>query len=882
MATGLKEYIEYVMRGPFLNRAVPENQVQPGSFGELSGVDGRFMGCLRKFFGMKEVIDLDSVIDTIDSYDGPSFFKYVTFHKLGTSDTYRGFVIRYDKYDNNNKEQVDLVYTLDGSSWAAHEIWAGAGSGTEITNQLAMDCDVDGGFLFVTIDTKAPQTIYWDGAALQTVPMGPGNFDEELAVMETPVASVDASYELNGGGTYQVAYRFYDSTRGIYSSLSAPLTVTLELMKQTKATGIIYFNSGGGDSGKMVAGDIISINGRDYEYIDAGSDVTIPAASPDTIPGHCQTLADAINGDSSASVTATANDSSVTLEAIATGADGNAITLAKSEAGGSTDDLTVSGATLTGGGNATNEPEEHCKAVIDFPAHASVVSGEDYDDFSALFDTVDVFRTINLGVGSATRGAIFYLEQTIAKDDDWATSGAWDSLQVTIGTLVDEALPFQTRYNPKTDIISSPPQSGTIGRYQGLTFMGQALTTRSGVDTKYSSPEHVSGEYFSTYNERRSPNDAGRPLRYIEAGDSLFALHENIVVHIFKSSDVRPLQFTNLHRNRGLVGKGAAHAAGNTVFMVTPLGVVMLNGSDGSMGQVSAINRLIFDDWADNLEDIESGYDSRMNCSFFLNPSAEEMVMIYHGTQSVSQMEGANFVGCTSGPDVLNNGKVRAYFITTTGLIVTPDYDMSGTGTMWGLDSSYTVNGTVTAEGNNRNVIDTNGTFHGDMVGAKVYMTSGDAAGESGTIGFTDGDGVTLVDTESFSSSAKVGDTYSISPVPFKVRLWPLQDEDPRKMNKFKRWVVNAVTPKVRKLVGFTNNPCNFWRIGVYRNSGPTIESATVEVVVDTNPAEGAGRLNIDGVDIEPFIEQIASGVSFELTAAEVFVTITDSRNVNS
>jgi hypothetical protein len=32
-------------------------------------------------------------------------------------------------------------------------------------------------------------------------------------------------------------------------------------------------------------------------------------------------------------------------------------------------------------------------------------------------------------------------------------------------------------------------------------------------------------------------------------------------------------------------------------------------------------------------------------------------------------------------------------------------------------------------------------------------------------------------------------------------------------------------------------------------------------------------------VDIEPYIEQIASGVKFELTDAEFTLTLTDSRN---
>ena len=118
MVMRTRESIQYGITGPFMNRSVPENQVPSGSFGELVGVDGRYNGSLRNFFGMKEVVDIDSVTNmgNIDLYDGPSFFKYVTFHKRNTSDTYRGFVIRWDKANDNANEEVTLIYTTDGST----------------------------------------------------------------------------------------------------------------------------------------------------------------------------------------------------------------------------------------------------------------------------------------------------------------------------------------------------------------------------------------------------------------------------------------------------------------------------------------------------------------------------------------------------------------------------------------------------------------------------------------------------------------------------------------------------------------------------------------------------------------------------------------------
>ena len=870
-------YIPYPFKTPRMDQSVPPNQVRPGSFGRLSGVDGRFNGGLRKFYGMKEVLDLDDVsgMGDIDTYAGPDYFRQVTFQKRNTSTVYRGFVIRWDSQDDTTDQQIDLIYTDDnGSTWTKLAVWA-AGNG--ITASLEIDSVVSGGYLLIAVDTKATKTVFWNGAALTVVDSGPGNFDEELTTPTLSTSAVDTSYQLRGSGTYQIAYRFYDSTRGIYSALSAPLIVHLDHFKTTKATGTISFSTAGGDSGLMIAGDVFTINGRTYEYIDSGSDVTIPAAAGATTAQHATALADAINGDGSASVTASAQASSVLLESIMRGTAGNAYDLSVAEVEPNADDISVSGSTLTGGGVVTSEPETQVKITIDFPANNAVVSGEVYADFAALFDTVDIFRTIDLGNSVTSQGAIFYLEQTIAKTGNWASSGAWDSLQADIGILVDEALPFQIMYDPEKDIVVSPPQSGTIGRYGDVTFIAQASSVDGGYDTLTSSPEHNSPEYFSTYNRRIGDPEDGRPLRFISAGDSLFQLCYNAIIHIFKSGKLKPLQYSRLHKKRGIVGKEVAHSSGNSVFMISGLGLIILNATDGSMGSVTTVDRVIFDDWKSDVADVKSCYDAKMNASFFLNSTREEMLILWHSTQVSSMLDGANFVGASSGPDITSGKNDRAFFITATGLIVSPDNLASGSGTMWDISDSYSLNGTATAT-SATTLTDVNATLNADMVGAKLYMTSGANAGESREIDTIDNGTKVTTFTSNFDNDISTGDTYAVSPVPFSLRAWPLQVEQ---ISKFNRWIMVGAALKARKLDGYTDNPNNKWRIGAYRNSGTSIESTVAYPSVDSNPADSAEVLNIGGIDVEPYIEQIASGVKFELTDAEFSVSITDSRNVS-
>lgn len=88
----------------------------------------------------------------------------------------------------------------------------------------------------------------------------------------------------------------------------------------------------------------------------------------------------------------------------------------------------------------------------------------------------------------------------------------------------------------------------------------------------------------------------------------------------------------------------------------------------------------------------------------------------------------------------------------------------------------------------------------------------------------------------------------------------------------------------VQSLSGFGGNDNNFWRLGAYRNGAATIETgddSTTTVDMDANPASSTGRLNIDGIEIEPYVEQISCGTDFELTNVEIFATISQSKKAS-
>ncbi len=197
---------------------------------------------------------------------------------------------------------------------------------------------------------------------------------------------------------------------------------------------------------------------------------------------------------------------------------------------------------------------------------------------------------------------------------------------------------------------------------------------------------------------------------------------------------------------------------------------------------------------------------------------------------------------------------------------------------MWDLSSSYTLNGTATAT-SATTLTDSNATLNADMVGMKLYVANGDNAGLGRTIATINNTTKVITFESSFPDDISTGDTYAINPVPFSLRAWPVQAEE---LSRFNRWVIMGVSLKARRLSGFTNLSNDKWRVSAYRNSETSLEATEAYADVTINPSDSAEVLNIAGIDIEPYIEQIASGVKFELTDAEFALVLSDSRDVSA
>mgnify|MGYP003146156835 CR=1 FL=1 len=706
-----RAYIPYTIPGPYLDKSRPPETVRVGTMSDLTGVDGRYQGCLRKFYGMKLVKDF--------SLTNVSFGRYAATQKGTTADFFRGFVIKHGS--NTSDQQIDFkYYDTSSSTWASHTIWA---TGNSITSTTVVDVATDGKFLYTFVESKVPQVTYYNGAAVVTLDAGPGVFHEGTGgtkpVIPAYASEATSGGYLTGGGTYTVAYRFYHSTRGIYSALSYIATVTL--------------TSDADEEAVLATMDLPNIDAGNFDHTDSGA------------------------------------------------------------------------------------------------------------GFGEIFDTVQFFRSINLDDTSAVGGVNLYLESDVSMP----VEGSWDALQFTVGGMADAILATQTLYDPWMDIMISVPQGGAVGIYEGAMFAADTPSVLGGVRTRFSNPYHESMEYFTSEGRYRGSIDEGRPLRYLKAGESMYVIGYNAVTLVKKEGGI--VRFWKLHNGRGASSRGAAHSVGNNIMMLTPMGFAVLDGQSGTMELLMALTRIVTEDWKSSLDTVQSCHDARMGVSFFLNTTEDEIVCVWHGTQTASMLLGADFVDCTQGVHPVAGKYTRAFLITDYGRIVTPDVEESGSGTMHDVAS-----GTIAAD---------------TTITVPRYCTKGDDVGTWDTVS-TSGD-----------TSAT---NYVYSPIVFRARLWDIPVSiDGVYTSQFQRKNATSISVEVSNVSGISGNDNDHWRLGYFRNGSSSLAIEDTGLTVEENPADSIVSLNIDGTSIEPFIEQAGAGVKFELTNAEIGVTIGTSRKIS-
>jgi len=495
------------------------------------------------------------------------------------------------------------------------------------------------------------------------------------------------------------------------------------------------------------------------------------------------------------------------------------------------------------------------------------------------YDTLQVFRSMTAEVaGSTFEAGMFYLENEYALDGD---ADCWPA-NVNVGTEPDEALLFVDVYDPIRDVSGSPPTGGAISYSEGVTFMGSASSAGAiTAQLQWSHLHQENTEVFPTTGHSLNWDASdGAITRFLQAGSVLYAFAENAVYRLLKSG--AQVVIGRMHHGRSLVAPEAAHEMGRDVIAVTSLGVSIFDGASGALQTVGALDRVIFDDWASSLSDIVVVGDARMGTSVLFNTTEQEAWLIWHVTGAVSKLEDFNFVAATSGPHPEDGGRTRAWFITSGGRVVYADEDRSGTGTLVGLPSDVTINGTCTGGSTTTLVMATAANWtDANLVGATVHVWSGSSTTtrpQSAEITSTTG-GTTL-NFAALGTAVASGDRFAVSPVVFRVRGWPLPN--PNGPENFGRRLVRNIAVHCTGLSGTDSNPNAVFHVGVCRNLEDTPSEARAQITMSENPADSHAHVMRDGFVVEPWIEHISSGTDFELLSVAGDATIKVSREATA
>jgi hypothetical protein len=502
------------------------------------------------------------------------------------------------------------------------------------------------------------------------------------------------------------------------------------------------------------------------------------------------------------------------------------------------------------------------------------------------FDTIYIYRTISVASAESNfDGGVLYWETSVSVPSGWTTGTFHDktSTYLTAGTVfADEILVQQTSYDPWEDKAGVPPTSGTIDYYQSTIFMGRPSTAAGGLGGfQWSGVTTFTPENFNPDHLCRGTPGEGEVIKMVQAGDVEYALTPNLIYRIRKLGT--QLSVSRLHTGRGLASSNAAHGVGDDLLLLTPLGLAVVNGRDGSMAVHTEMDRVIYGRWATSLTTVFSAYDAAMGMSIWVNTTLGEAIVLWHTTKLATLLRGVFTVSGDSGPDPVLGGVPRFFATTVDGLVVSPDLSATPTGTMEGVNGTGAImNGTVSTASASAIIDGGLGLWAGSigtLVGSYVYQVSGTYAGRWGRITSTASHtlNVTWVGT---SGTTSVGDRYAISPVVFSLTCKPLESTT-QEIPDAERVVCKSLTVMSQGLAVRFGTDNAYWALNaVVDGVVGTENSAAVALAtkISGQPSSTAPGA-VAGFKVQPVVSCYSTGAQFEIIGLEASKTLGSGRS---
>lgn len=488
------------------------------------------------------------------------------------------------------------------------------------------------------------------------------------------------------------------------------------------------------------------------------------------------------------------------------------------------------------------------------------------------YDTVEIYRTVG-------NGGTLYREFTLTEEWGFGTGtrtfalGAGDSVAADWkGTSSDAYLTLGAPvYDPEWDDPGAPrPTGDRIAMMGAVTVMRPDPSAGSEElgEVWWSRTDKKAAETFPADNVYRPPTLSDRIETFVQAGSVIYGLAPSRAYRFARTGTAMAVHEVAV--GYGIVGRYAACPVGMDVAYVTPSGLVVLNGTTGQVTTVGALDQVIREEWADDHASLSVGYDAKAGVLFVLNPVREEAMAVWGSTNCVSRLKDMDFKFMTVGPDPVEGGPDRAWFLSATGAIFCMNTARDGDQTMLPLAGTY--NGVVTASnaGDTTKLVSTSSSFAVPSdVQPYVYILSGNSAGQKRKLAATEHTPHELTLTSGVA--LEPGDRFAISPIPFEVVGWSLgADDDPRVPRALHlRRTLKSVGANVVLHGGETNpatNPNLKLTVQGFKRMDTT-PLVTQEIAMVEEPAACIGKALVSDYVVYPGIKVLSSNVDFTLVS---------------
>jgi hypothetical protein len=278
---------------------------------------------------------------------------------------------------------------------------------------------------------------------------------------------------------------------------------------------------------------------------------------------------------------------------------------------------------------------------------------------TAKYDTVKIWRSVRTtnAAGIFTAG-ILQLEATflVSSYTITTTGPSWSpSLAATVKKWAyavqkdDRQLVMQDTFQDKPSFLDSAPYGGAAVAYQSQLYVsnieGQAASIRDQMQSvgeiRWSSASDASYELFAPKGRWNPDMFGDTPITFQQAGQMLVGFSGNQVYFILRDGVF--VRVMAAHTGYGVTSPYGAASIGPMIYYITHQGVRVLY-PDGRLDEVGAMDWLISQGWAPDLEKMSVGFDARTTALYFLNPVQNKMAILWFSTGIVSELHQIPFI----------------------------------------------------------------------------------------------------------------------------------------------------------------------------------------------------------------------------------------------